>query len=107
MVNLQCESDLVERLQSLDYMELVENYEPTPSDWEEYRRHLEAEDAAEIMDRTQELERHRREQFDTARSAACRVRGIAAALASRGDDATAARLMHAAADVMIVLNQYA
>jgi hypothetical protein len=82
-------------------------YEPTPRDWEDYCRHLAREESLEMMDREAEMERIRRADFDAARSAACVVRGIAAALGACGYDALPERLVRAAAEVEQLVTRYA
>lgn len=83
------------------------DYEPTDADWESYRLHLEAEERAEILDRTAAMEQIRRADFNSARSAACRIRGIAAALSGQGLDPIARELVAASEDVMACVSRYA
>lgn len=85
----------------------VDTYEPTPDDWEDWRRHLEAEERAEMCDRVGTLEAIRREDFNNARSAACRIRGIAAALGSYGYESIPVDLIRAATDIEALVSRYA
>lgn len=76
-------------------------------DWEDYRAHLEAEESYMMMDRHEEMEKIRRADFNAARSAACQIQGIAAALRADGRESVARRLMAAADDVMGLVDRYA
>ena len=90
-----------------DYEDLVERYEPTESDWECYRRHLEEEERLETMDRTEELERIRRQAWVRAEIAVGHIQGVAAALSANGLDGSARSLLAAAGNIDAVLRQYA
>ena len=94
----------------------IEPFEPSESDLADYHAwsaHIERGWLEERMardeeaDRAQELESIRRADFNAARSAACRVRGIAACLGSYGYDSIARQLVAASDDVMNLVTRYA
>ena len=90
-----------------DYADLVERYEPTESDWECYRRHLEEEERLEHEDRSEAMEELRRRAWVRAEIAVGHIQGVAAALSASGLDGTARSLLAAAGNIDAVLRQYA
>lgn len=82
-------------------------YEPTPADWADYAEAQREHEARELEDRRDTLERIRRDEFNAARSAACRVRGIAACLGAQGMDGIARQLLAASEDVLNLVMKYA
>lgn len=94
-------------LQDFAPVETLEAYEPTWEDWEEYRAHLEAEERAEIMDRSEAMESIRRQAWNRARIAVSHIEGVAAALSASGLDQSARSLLAAAGNINAVLQQYA
>ena len=81
----------------------VEEYVPTTEDLADYHRWSAGIDRE---DRTAELEKIRREDFNNARSAACQIRGMAASLGAYGMTGIAERLIAASDDVLALVTKY-
>jgi hypothetical protein len=86
------------------------NYEPTEDDWQDYCDWKEGRGAyarlareAELEDRREQEESWRRDKINNARSAVCRLRGVAAAEAAQGRWGAHTRILEAVADIETVL----